>query len=565
MRPELLLAKIAWRVIGFEIKRGTLLKTIKKSFKVKTLFLAEGFFLCDLLEDAVQREPEKIFLYFYDEQFSYRQTDEKANRIGNKLLELGFGPGQGLAIMDFNSPRFLDFFFGAEKIGMFVVPVNVSLRGDQLKHIFTNSNCDVIMIHHSLYEHLAKIKEQAPNLKMVIVNDYDEPVSLPEKAISIRGFYDSKVSNERPKVKPRVGDLAVLMYTSGTTGLPKGVVYRQGDMLALLMRGMGLSIAKPNEIYYTCLPLFHANALFVTTLSVLGGAGSLAMGKRFSASRFWDEVRRYNATTFNLLGAMIPILLKQPEKPNDKEHKIRRIITSSCPSELWEKFEQRFGVEIWEAYGAVDGGGGIIMNTGNAPKGSIGKPLGIKVKVVKDDGEEAKPREPGELCIYLGGKASGRRVEYYRDEKATEKKVRDGWLHTGDYVYRDAQGFFYFVGRDTEKVRKKGEMVSTYEVEQEILKHPAVQECAVYAVPAELGEDEIMVSLILVEGKKLEPLELIEFLKGRLAYFAIPRYVRVVDELPKTETHRVVKKKLQELGVTPDTWDAEKAGVRLKP
>jgi len=182
-----------------------------------------------------------------------------------------------------------------------------------------------------------------------------------------------------------------------------------------------------------------------------------------------------------------------------------------------------------------------------------------------DNGQEAETQQTGELCIYVGDKSSGRQVEYFEDAESTSKKVRSGWLHTGDYVYQDEEGFFYFVGRDTEKLRRRGENVSAYEVENECLQHPAVQEVAIYAVPSELGEDEIMASLVLVEGKSLQPEELIEFLKGRLAHFAIPRYVRMVSELPKTPTHRVIKHELQELGLTEDTWDAEKAGIKLKP
>jgi crotonobetaine/carnitine-CoA ligase len=264
---------------------------------------------------------------------------------------------------------------------------------------------------------------------------------------------------------------------------------------------------------------------------------------------------------------MIPIIMKQPEKPNDREHHVRRIFTSACPAELWEKFEKRFGVEIWEAYGAVDGGGLIIMNTGNAPKGSIGKPLGTRVRIVDEDGNDVKTGERGELITETrkGGKTrSDGSVEYFQNKEASDSKVKDGWIRTGDFVYADEKGFLYFVGRDSESMRRRGENVSTYEVEIEINKHPAVQESAVYGVPAELGEDDIMCSLVLVQGKSVEPPELIKSLEGNLAYFAVPRYWRFTGELPKTGTHRVIKKELQDLGVTDDTFDAEKAGVMPK-
>jgi len=266
---------------------------------------------------------------------------------------------------------------------------------------------------------------------------------------------------------------------------------------------------------------------------------------------------------------MIPILMKQPLQPNDRDNRVRLVLTAACPADIWAKFEERFGVTIWEGYGAVDGGGLIIMNIGNAPKGSIGKPLGAEVRIVDENGNDAPVGTAGELISKVrekkekdgkSGKSGG--VEYFKNPEATSKKIKDGWLHTGDYVYQDEKGYLYFVGRDTETMRRRGENVSTYEVELEILKYPAVQECAVYAVPAELGEDDIMTSVVLVENQTLDPKELIEFLEDKLAYFAIPNYVRVMDELPKTETHRVIKKKMQEIGVTEDTWNAEAHGIK---
>jgi len=558
-------------VVKNEYKAGTLMETFRESLRKGALSSANRFYFGEYLERKARGLQNKEFLRFRNRSYTYRDMDLNSNRVARAFLKHGAIPGEGASIMSFNSPRFLDVFFATQKLGMYTVPTNTALRGNQLVHILNNSEVRYLVIHHSLYGYYEKIKDEVPGLSKVIIDTLDAPedYELPEGTVSLDDFYSPEIPDSRPAERPREGEVSVLMYTSGTTGLPKGVVYRHGDSRLGLTESFAQTVYRPLDVFYTCLPLFHANALFVTMLSCLGVGGTMALGQRFSASRFWQEVNSMGGTTFNLLGAMIPILMKQPEKPTDREHNVRLVITSACPADIWEKFERRFGVTIWEAYGAVDGGGVIIMNIGNAPKGSIGRPLGALVKLVDENGNEVPTGTPGELLIKVGGrkkkaseKKSGGGVEYYKNTEASNKKVKDGWLHTGDYVYADKKGYLYFVGRDSETVRKRGENVSTYEVEVEILKHPAVQECAVYAVPSELGEDDIMTSVVPVEGRDIDPEQLVRFLEDKLAYFAIPRYVRIANELPKTETHRVVKKTLQDMGVTEDTWDAEAHGIR---
>jgi len=313
-----------------------------------------------------------------------------------------------------------------------------------------------------------------------------------------------------------------------------------------------------NDIFYTCLPLFHANALWITVTQAMWANAQVAFNKRFSARRFWDEIRHSRATTFNSLGAMAAILLKQPPDPRDKEHNVRFILSSACPPEAAEPFEKRFGVQLWETYGAVDGGGMVTFNVGNAPYGSIGKPMmGNKYRLVDEEMKDVPVGEPGELVFWVGENRESS-VEYLKDQKATSQKMRDGWLHTGDLISRDEEGYLYFRGRGSDYMRRRGENVSAYEVESQVINHPAVLECAVYGVPSELGEDDIMVTVVPREGQKVDPADLIKFLEEKLPRFAVPRYVNVVDKLPKTETHRVQKNILKAQRVTPSTWDREK-------
>jgi crotonobetaine/carnitine-CoA ligase len=232
-------------------------------------------------------------------------------------------------------------------------------------------------------------------------------------------------------------------------------------------------------------------------------------------------------------------------------------MSAACPTAMWRPFEERFGTVIYEGYGAVDGGGFIVINFGAAPPGSMGKPLFGKYRLVDDQDQEVPKGTPGELVFWAGAQKD-RAVEYHKDDAASEKKLRNGWLHTGDLAFEDKKGNLYFAGRKTEFMRRKGENISAYEVEQEILKHPEIVECAVFAVPSDLAEDEVMAVVVAMEGKKPDPFEIVKFLHDKLAKFAIPRYWRFLAELPKTETQRVIKGPLEKQGVTPDAIDTEK-------
>jgi len=540
-----------------EHRRGTFLVNLKSIAKAKSLSLAVDMSHAELLEEKAAKLGDKPYLLFRDQVFSYRQMDDNANRLANWLKGMGGGPGTGLAIMMKNSPRWLDVFFGLEKLGMYTVPVNVALRSDQLAYILDNSEARFLVIDHDLLQYFQPIAEKVPGIERIIVNTQGAPegYTLPPGTIDLDGAYAPDVSTTKPKERYDLDDLCVIMYTSGTTGLPKGVVYRYSSTSVKPLAIITRIISGKDEVSYTCYPLFHANALFLSVTIAMHSEGRIALGEKFSASRFWDEVRHFGATTFNGLGAVMPILMKQPRKPNDADNPVRFVVSSGCPEDIWQDFEERFGLQIYEGYGAVDGGNVLITNFGTAPVGSMGKPLGAKIRLVDPSGEDVPTGTPGELICYVGSRKSS--VEYFKNPNATSDKVRGEWLYTGDLCYLDEDGYVYFVGRNTESMRHRGENVSAYEVEKAILQHPDVLECAVYAVPSELTEDDIMVTLVPIEGKKVDPPTLPEFLKDRLAKFAVPRYYRVVETLPKTETHRVIKKELEKVGVTEDTYDAE--------
>ncbi len=545
-------------LLAGEFREGTLRQTLRLTAQNRRPTFANDLSHADLLERKALRNKDRPLLHFHDQTFTYRQMNENANRTAHYFSSLGAGPGQGLAVMMKNAPRWLDAFFGAQRLGMCAVPVNIALRGDQLAHIFNHSEARFLCVDHDLLPFFEKIRDRLQAPPKVIVNHQgsDPGFKLSRDQVSLDEAYGPHAGTHKPSATPRQGDPCLLMYTSGTTGLPKGVPTRYGRTNIKMMGLFAKAMLRPEDIYFTCLPLFHANALLLTLTNALNADAQMALAERFSASRFWDEVRDSRATVFNTIGAMISILMKQPERPSEREHRVRYVLSAACPADMWEPFEKRFGVRIMEGYGAVDGGGFIVINFGNAPVGSLGKPMGGKFRIVDDDRKDVPTGRPGELIFRVGGQKQAA-MEYYKDAQSTSRKVRDGWLHTGDLVYADDKGYLYFVGRKTESLRRRGENISAYEVEQAILRHPDVLECAVYAVPSELGEDDVMTAIVPVEGKKPGAADMANFLQEHLARFAVPRYYRFLEVLPKTETQRVIKTVLEKEGVTQDTVDLD--------
>jgi crotonobetaine/carnitine-CoA ligase len=511
----------------------------------------------ELLETRAREKGEEIFLLFGDERISYADLDRRANRIANGLAALGVGPGSGVAIMMRNSPTWLATFFATQKLGGYAVPINIALRGEGLAYVFDHSESQALVIGADLMDSFLPLQSGRPHLRHVIVDPSEAPAGtkLPADTVPVDRLAES--SAEPPGFVAQPDTTAILLYTSGTTGLPKAVVVRHG---AFNFTGLSMFAQlgyRPGDILYTCLPLFHANALFLTTMQGLFSGYRVALGRRFSASRFWDEVRRYGGTSFNALGAMIPILLKQPPRPDDRDNPVRLVFCAATPAWAWEEFERRFDVTLWEGYGAVDGGGFMLFNFGNAPKGSMGlPPPGTEARVSRDDGTECEGSEVGELVFKVDDPAA-RRVTYLKNEEASDAKIRNGWFHTGDLAWRDAEGFFYFADRKSDSIRRRGENISSFEIEKIVNQHPAVLESAAFGVPSELSEDDVMVAVVRRPGAALTAEELVAFCAERMARFMVPRYIDFREEIPKTETHRVQKTVLKRAGVTSTTWDRE--------
>jgi crotonobetaine/carnitine-CoA ligase len=516
--------------------------------------MSEATTLAEVLVEQADERGGEVFLYFEDRTVTFGELSRQVNRAANGLAALGVSAGSGVAIMMGNSPEWLYVYFATQELGAYAVPVNVSLIGEGLRYVIDHSDSVVVVVDPARSEAVGAVAAGIPQVRHVVVDTTDAPEgwTVPEEWLSLSTVMDAPDDEPEATVDPQA--IAAIMYTSGTTGAPKGVVSRYARTNIAGIRMLAGMLA-PDEVLYTCLPLFHANALLLTVVRGLVVGRPVVMSRRFSASGFWDEIRRYGVTIFNGLGAMLPILMKQPERPDDADNPVRVVFSAACPASVWEEFEQRFAVQIIEGYAAVDGGGFMVINFGQSPKGSIGTPMN-PIRIIDDDGEDVPVGSPGELLFQVDD-PEARRVEYYKNPDASDDRIRDGWFHTGDLVTADEGNNLYFVDRKTDSLRRRGENISSWEVEREINRHDAVLESAVFGVPSELGEDDVMAVVVLKEGRELTPDELIAHCQELMAGFMVPRYVELRESLPKTETHRVQKAQLKSAGVGPATWDRE--------
>ncbi|MGH7896542.1 MAG: AMP-binding protein, partial [Candidatus Binatia bacterium] len=476
-------------------------------------------------------------------------------RAANGLVELGVKPGERVAIMMGNRPEFLWVHFAIGFVGAHSVPVNTSQRGETLRHILADSDSVAVIFDQALRDAVLGVKDRVPSLRATVIADGQAESGVDWNLERLLDHPDEEPETDVEEAAPGVG----MMYTSGTTGPPKGVVATGYDMgpLQQILGSLGL---KPGETMYTCLPLMHGNALLVSALGSMFLDAKLALAERFSASRFFDDCRKYEAVEFNSLGGMIPILMKQPPRPDDRDNPVRVALSAACPADVWRAFEERVGLSIVVFYGMVDSPGFLLNDVGKP--GAMGKPFGgIEFRVVDDDDRPLPAGKVGELVFRH---PRGQLTYYHKLPEATAEAYKGGWFHSGDLAEVDADGFFYFRGRKKASIRRRGENISAWEIENVVNQQPSVLESAAYAVPSEMGEDEVKVAVVLKPGASLKPEQVLDFCKGRMAYYAIPRSVEVVKEIPKTESRRVQYGVLRQRGITPNDWDREKAGYQVE-
>lgn len=515
-----------------------------------------------MLEQQCLRFADRTLFVAGDTRWRYADALRTARAMGALLRAAGIGSGDRVALMCGNRPEFLQTLLGCAWIGAITVPINTAARGRSLRHMLANSGARLFVAEA---EGLAALDalEDRDSLALERLWCIDAPPQPDSEPFPVPGETLADPLAEPAPVQP--GDTLAILYTSGTTGLSKGVCcphaqfYWWGRHTAQLLE---LSGSGEGEVLLTTLPLFHTNALNAFFQALLTGS-TLVVEKRFSASGFWAALVRHRATVTYVLGAMVPILLSRPVSPHDRAHRVRIALAPGVPPRFHGQFGERFGLRLLDGYGSTETNFVIGLDAEQRP-GSMGRVVpGFTARVADAQDEELPPGTPGELLLRADAPfafASG----YFGMPGQTVQAWRNLWFHTGDRVVRDADGFFTFLDRLKDAIRRRGENISSYEVEQVLLSHPGVAVAAVFPVQSELAEDEVMAAIVPREGTALDPVELLRFCAPRMAYFAVPRYLEFMAALPSTENGKVQKFKLRERGITAQTWDREAAGFQLQ-
>jgi crotonobetaine/carnitine-CoA ligase len=511
-----------------------------------------------LLERQAGAYGAKPLLRFGELERSFVEVRDAAARAAGNLAAGGVGPGDRVAMMCENRIEMLDLVLGCAWLGAVAVPINTALRGMQLTHVLRNCGARRIAIDTALLAVLGQIDLPA-TLEIAWALD----------GVATQGSLVCEViappSGGEPMAPPQAvgpGDTVAILYTSGTTGPAKGVCCPQAQLYWWgILVGEMLGIGE-DDVLYTCLPLFHTNALNAFVQALVAGA-TFHLGPRFSASRFWARLAESEATVTYLLGAMVNILASRPSEPQERAHRARVALAPGTPAALFDGFRERFGIQLVEGYGSTETNCAIAAPWTAQRAGYMGPVRdGFEARVVDAYDVEVPAGESGELVLRSYEPysfASG----YFEMPEKTVEAWRNLWFHTGDRVVREADGWFRFLDRLKDAIRRRGENISSFEVEQALLEHDAVAAVAVFPVPSEMAEDEVAAAIVLEHGAHVSPYELIEHCTPRLAYFAIPRYIEFVAELPLTENGKVRKAVLRERGITPAMWDRDAAGVQL--
>ncbi len=517
---------------------------------------------------VVADRPQHGFLDFSGEQYSYGEFDRLTNRLGHGLAAQGVRAGDTVVTMLDNSVDAIAAWFAINKLGAISVPLNTALRGEFLRHQVCDAGSALVICEPDYLLRFAEIASQLPQVKLILHRGRLPP-ETPECPIAVAPLDAHRGTDESP-IPLSVGpaDLTCIIYTSGTTGPSKGSMQSYNYLCNLARTRLRYCPATPEDITFTPLPLFHNNALATgVTATVLSG-GRIAIAPRFSVSAFWPEVERSGATIVSLVGTMAMLLADAPDNEASQRcfgriHTVRGVPFSDAVKAAWRK---RFGARFVGSndYGMTE----VAVITGlpggeHAPPGSSGRRIpDFDVRIFDDQDREVPPGAPGEIVV-RPNKPDIMFQGYWRRPEATVAAMRNQWFHTGDIGRFDDEGFLYFLDRKKDYLKRRGENISSFEMETTFKQHPDIAEVAVHAVPAKIGEDDVKVTAVLKPGASLTEDVLCRWAIERVPYFAVPRYIEFRDALPQNTQGKVLKYQLREEGATPRTWDREKSGIEV--
>ncbi len=531
---------------------------MSRTWHDKRIPAPEDCVLREVLERRAAETPDKTFAIFADgTTWTYRQTLQIARQAALGFQRLGVKQGEPVLSWLPNGPDAIRVWFGLNCIGAVYVPVNLAYRGRILEHVVDNSDASLIVAHADLYGRLADVNRA--RLKQAVVIG-GAPAAM--SGMTAHGPEALSPAGEPapPAREIMPWDTQTIIYTSGTTGPSKGVLTSYVHLYTAATESF-FFLGKDDRFMLN-LPMFHVGGAGPAYAMLLLG-GSISVVDAFDTASFWQVVTKTQATSTVLLGVMATFLVKRAPGPEDRAHTLRSaIMVPLCEDS--EAFSQRFGCDVYTVFNMTEVSSPIVSGRNPGPLTTAGRPrAGVEVRIVDDNDCEVAPGETGELIVRTD-RPWAMNHGYNKNPEATARAWRNGWFHTGDAFRADAEGNYFFVDRMKDAIRRRGENISSFEVETEVCAHPAVKEAAAVAVASEHAEDEVLVAVSLAEGASLDPAELIHFLVPRMAHFMVPRYVRIVPELPKTPTQKVQKHLLRSEGITVDTWDREAAGIRVR-
>jgi crotonobetaine/carnitine-CoA ligase len=541
--------------------------TARQTVPLSDTYVPEGTYPADIcvLRYALQRnarnKPDKTFAAFAGgERWTFAQTLREVESLAGNLHALGVRQGDHVVLVLPTCPLALRAMFAINYLGAVYVPVNPALKGSSLEHVLHNAGANLAIVHDSV---LDRALAAAPaNLKTIVLSS--ETTSPPLKGITIHDV-SALTKPAAPAPEPprpiRPFDTQSIIYTSGTTGRSKGVL--SSYMHAYSCVGPDAwNCLTVDDRQLLHMPLFHIGGAFIATVALCVGS-SIAVVSQFRTDAFWDQVRELEATSAFLLGAMATFLLKQPPNPRDRDHNLRMVFIVPL-GQSGAEFRERFGVDVFTLFNMTEICTPLISGPNPAKDNICGRPrAGVEVRLVDENDCSVNDGEVGQLILRTEAPWAMNHG-YNNNPQATADAWRNGWFHTGDAFIRDSDGDYRFVDRLKDAIRRRGENISSYEIEVELLSHPAVREAAAIPVPSEFSEDEVLVVLAPAAGASIDPEDIIRHLLPRMAHHMIPRYIRITDELPKTPTAKVEKHVLRAEGLTADTWDRERAGISIR-
>jgi carnitine-CoA ligase len=530
--------------------------------------------LSKVLERKAKESSNQVFIQLeeYAEE-TYGQCYERSLSLANGLQQrLHLKKGEHVLIMSPTTIDFVHAWFAINMLGAVEVPINPAYKADTLEYALNNSKARIAFIDEELLGRVSPIESQLNYLETVIPlknpSTSEKPVYPHFQKTALVSFDSLKVNHPVPiQLEISIHDPATIIYTSGTTGAAKGVIMPYGQTYLLAQNSIdGLRITE-EDICYTFLPLFHMAGKFMWVYAALIAGAKAVLDQRFEPEAWISRVRKYNATLFGAHGPFLQMIYQVPEQENDGDNPLRVVGTAPFPAKIAKDFERRFrvkGIEVWG------------MTEVNCPcyhpydeplrLGSCGKVIedSYELKIVDPDTGEEQPRgKAGEILIKPKQPWTVS-LGYFEMPEKTAEAWKNGWFYSGDIAYQDQEGYVYFVDRIKERIRRKAENISSYDIEAAVLTHPSVKECAAVGVPSDLDyDDEIKIFVVSKGREDLTPEDLIIYLVERLPHYMVPRYIQLMDSLPRTPTNKVQKALLKQMSMK-DTWDRKKAGISIR-